>query len=455
MKVMIVGAGKLGYKLAESMVLEDIDVTVVDNNPKVIDFVNEHLDVLTVLGNGIDINILRELSINQYNLLVASTDSDETNTLICSLAKKLGCEKTIARIRNPEYMQQLDFIKAEMGIDHIVNPDLSTAQAIEKYLLKNYNFYSGDFASGKVQMIDFNIEHMKEFVGKKIMELEDFDRLLITAISRDGDIIIPDGSTELLANDTIHVIGRNDDINNLNNKFTQDITKKEIERVMILGGSNIGLYLAQKLSKVNISVTLVEKDKERCQELSEILNDVLIIHGDGTDIHLLEEERLNSMGAFVGVTGYDEENLLMALMAKQSGVPKTISKISRQNYTKIIDRLGIDAALNPTVIAASNILKYIRGGKIVSVSLLIGGDGEVTEIIVGKDLPIVGKTLEALKLPKGIIIGAIVHNGKVIIPNGKSIIHANDRIVVFCLTEDLPTLKMFFKSNKGGGRGTK
>ncbi|MCQ4924408.1 Trk system potassium transporter TrkA [Tissierella carlieri] len=450
MKVMIVGAGKLGYKLAESMVLEDIDVTVVDNNPKVIDFVNEHLDVLTVLANGIDINILRELSINQYNLLVASTDSDETNTLICSLAKKLGCEKTIARIRNPEYMQQLDFIKAEMGIDHIVNPDLSTAQAIEKYLLKNYNFYSGDFASGKVQMIDFNIEHMKEFVGKKIMELEDFDRLLITAISRDGDIIIPDGSTELLANDTIHVIGRNDDINNLNNKFTQDITKKEIERVMILGGSNIGLYLAQKLSKVNISVTLVEKDKERCQELSEILNDVLIIHGDGTDIHLLEEERLNSMGAFVGVTGYDEENLLMALMAKQSGVPKTISKISRQNYTKIIDRLGIDAALNPTVIAASNILKYIRGGKIVSVSLLIGGDGEVTEIIVGKDLPIVGKTLEELKLPKGIIIGAIVHNGKVIIPNGKSIIHANDRIVVFCLTEDLPTLKMFFKSNKGG-----
>lgn len=384
MKVMIVGAGKLGYKLAESMVLEDIDVTVIDYNPKVIDFVNEHLDVLTVLGNGIDINILRELNINQYNLLVASTDSDETNTLICSLAKKLGCERTIARIRNPEYMEQLDFIKVELGIDHIVNPDLATAQAIEKYLLKNYSFYSGEFASGKVQMIDFNIEHMEEFVGKKLMELEDFDRLLITAISRDGDIIIPDGSTELLANDIIHVIGKSEDISNLNNRFTQDITRKGIERVMILGGSNIGFYLAEKLSRANISVTLIEKDKERCQELSEILNNALIIHGDGTDIHLLEEERLNSMDAFVGVTGYDEENLLMALMAKQSGVPKTISKLSRQNYTKIIDRLGIDAALNPIVITASNILKFIRGGKIVSVSLLIGGDGEVTEIIVGK-----------------------------------------------------------------------
>ncbi len=450
MKVMIIGAGKLGYKLAESMVLEDIDVTVIDNNPKVIDYVNEHLDVLTVLANGIDISILRELGIKQYNLLVASTDSDETNTLICTLAKKLGCEKTIARIRNPEYMEQLDFIKNELGIDHIINPDLATAQAIEKYLLKNYSFYSGEFASGKVQMVDLNIEHMKEFVGKKLMELENFQGLLITAISRNGDIIIPNGSTKLLANDTIYIIGKSDEIINLNNRVTQDIIRRDMEKVMILGGSNIGFYLARKLSRAEISVTLIEKDKERCQELSELLGDVLIIHGDGTDIHLLEEERISSMDAFVGVTGFDEDNLLMGLMAKQYGVPKTISKISRQSYTKIIDRLGIDVALNPIYITASNILKYIRGGKIVSVSLLIGGDGEVTEIIVGKDLPVVGKTLEELKLPKGIIIGAIVHNGKVIIPNGKSVIQANDRIVVFCLTEDLPTLKIFFNPHKGG-----
>ncbi|WMM27014.1 Trk system potassium transporter TrkA [Tissierella sp. MB52-C2] len=447
---MVIGAGKLGYKLAETMVLEDIDVTVIDYNPRVIDFVNEHLDVLTVLGNGIDINILKELGIETYNILVASTDSDETNTLICSLGKKLGCQRTIARIRNPEYMQQIDFIKKEMGIDNIINPDFSTAQVIEKYLLKSYNFYSGDFASGKVQMIDFNIEHMKDFVGKKLMELENFEGLLITAISRDGNIIIPDGTTRLIDNDIIHVIGKNSDINNLNDRFTKDITKKEIENVMILGGSNIGYYLAEKLSKAHISVTLIEKDKERCQELSEVLGDVLIIHGDGADIHLLEEERISSMDAFVGTTGYDEENLLMALMAKQAGVPKTISKISRENYTKIIDRLGVDAAFNPIYITASNILKYIRGGKIVSVSLLIGGDGEVTEIIIGKDLPIVGKTLEELKLPKGIIIGAIVHGGKVIIPNGKTVINANDRIVVFCLKEDLPTLKMFFKTHKGG-----
>lgn len=450
MKVMIVGAGKLGFKLAESMVLEDIDVTVIDINGKVLDLVNEHLDVLTVLANGIDISILKELNIETYNLLVAATSNDETNTIICSLAKKLGCKKTIARIRNPEYMLQLDFIKSVMGIDHIINPDLITAQAIEKYLLKNYNFYSGEFASGKVQMIDCNIEHMEEFVGKKIMELEYFDELLITAISRNGDIIIPNGSTVLKEMDTIHVIGKTRDINNLNDRFTKDITKKEVERVMILGGSNIGFYLAQRLAKANISVTLIEQKKERCQEISEILEDALIIHGDGTDITLLDEERISSMDAFIGVTGFDEENLLMALMAKQSGVSKTIAKISRQNYAKIIDRLGIDVALNPIYIAASSILKYIRGGKIVSVSLLIGGDGEVTEIIIGKDLPIIGKTLEELKLPKGIIIGAIVREGEVIIPKGKSTIESGDRIVVFCLSEDLPTLKIFFKSHKGG-----
>lgn len=450
MKVMIVGAGKLGYKLAESMVQEDMDVTVIDNNPLVIDRVNEHLNVLTVLANGIEISILEELNIESYDLLVASTDSDETNTLICSLSKQLGCMKTIARIRNPEYMEQLDFIKSKLGIDYIVNPDLATAKAIEKYLLKSYSFYSGEFAKGKVQMIDFNIENMNNFVGKKLMELEGFEDLLITAISRSGVIIIPDGSTILEANDVIHVIGKSQDIIDLNNRFSKDIYEKNIKKVMIFGGSNIGFYLAKSLAKSGISVTLVEKRRERCEELSENLNNVLIIHGDGTDINLLEEEKLSSMDAFVGVTGYDEENLLMGLMAKQSGVSKVISKISKKNYSQVIDRLEIDVALNPIYITASEILKLIRGGKIISVSLLIGGNGEVTEIMIGKDLPIIGKTLRELNLPKGIIIGAIVRGERVYIPKGDTYILENDRIVVFSLTEDLPNLKMFFTPQKGG-----
>ncbi|TJX15421.1 Trk system potassium transporter TrkA [Tissierella creatinini] len=450
MKVIIVGAGKLGQKLAESFVHENIDVTVIDISSKVIDKINEHMDVLTVVANGTDIKMLKELDIQSFNLLVASTDSDETNTVICALAKKLGCEQTIARIRNPEYMKQLDFIKTELGIDHTINPDLATAAYIYKYLLKSYGLNTGDFASGKVQMLDFNIHYNEVFVGKKLKDLVGFEKLLITAISRNGEMMIPDGNTELLEGDVIHIIGKSDEVEKVSAHFIDDYNKKTVDRVMILGGGNIGYYLADKLSKSKIQVTLVEQDKERCLELSELLNNVLIIHGDGTDMHLLDEESLSSMDAFVGVTGFDEENLLMAVMAKQSGVSKTIAKISRSNYIRIIDKLGIDVAVNPVYITASNILKYIRGGKVISVSLLLGGGAEVTEIIIDKDLPIVNKPIADLNLPKGIIIGALVRYGEVIIPKGKTIIKPNDRIVVFCLNEDLDKLKMFFNKQRGG-----
>ena len=450
MKAMIVGAGKLGYKLAELMDNEDIEVTLVDTNFKTLERINDHLDVLTVAANGIQIGTLKELDIQTYDLLIAATNSDETNTLICSLAKKLKCKKTIARIRNPEFTEQLDFVKNEMGIDHIINPDLTTAIEIERYLLKSYNFYSDDFAKGKVSMVDFHIGNMNSLVGKKIMDLECLEGLLITAISRNGELIIPNGSTKLLEDDIIHIIGKGKNINILGEKLKINMDKKRTKKAMILGGGKIGYYLAQKLESSNVAVTIVEKDKERCEYLSERLSHALIIHGDGTDVNLLEEENLACQDAFIGVTGYDEQNLLMALVAKQMGVNKTIAKISRPNYINIIDKLDIDVALNPINITASDILRFIRGGKVVSVSLLLGGQGEVTEIIASKGFPIVGKPLSKLGLPKGIIIGAIVHNSEVIIPNGNTIIHPGDRIIVFSLTSDMASLKKMIKPAKGG-----
>ncbi len=449
MKVIIAGAGKLGQKLAESMINEDIDVTVIDKNPDVIERINDYLDCLTIVGNGIDISMLRSLDIESCDLLVACTDGDETNTVICTLAKKLGCKSTIARIRNTEYKDQLDFIKKEMGIDQIVNPDLATANVIETYLLKSYNFYSGDFADGRIQMVDLNIGAADEFVGKKLKDLKNFQSLLIAAISRYGQIIIPYGDTELEAFDTIYVIGKTRDIAKLGKILHDDTGSRKVQRVMIFGGSNISIFLTKRLIEKGISVTIIEQDINRCQELSEILDGALIIQGDGTNIHLLEEEQLESMDAFIGLSGFDETNLLMALMAKQTGVPKTISKISRPNYNKIIDNLGIDAAFNPVFITASSILKYVRGGKVLSVSLLLGGDAEVVELVVGEGAAISGKPLEQLKLPEGIIIGAIVHGKEVIIPNGKSIIRGNDRIISFCLAKDVSVLKSLVKPNEG------
>jgi len=450
MKVMIVGAGKLGYKLAESMLNGGIDVTLIDSNPKVIERVNDHLEVLTVTANGIEIGILRELGINTYDLLIATTNSDETNTIICSLAKRLGCKKTIARIRNPEYTQQLDFIKSEMGIDHIINPDLATAKEIIRYLLQSYSFYYDDFAKGKVQMIDLSINHMRELIGKKLMEIEDFRGLLVVAIMREGKLIIPHGSTELEEDDFLYIIGKTKDINSLSERFHLNMEKKKIKRVMIFGGGKVGYYLAKDLIKFGINVTIIEQNRERCKYLTENLDNVLVIHGDGTDINLLEEEDLFLMDAFIGVTNIDEQNLLMALMAKQAGVRKTIAKISRTNYANLIDKIDVDVALNPVNIAASDILKFIRGGRVISVSLLLGGQAEVTELVVEESLPIVGKAIEELDLPKGIIIGAIVHEGKVIIPNGKTIINGRDRLIIFCLVEDVPYLDIFLTKGKGG-----
>lgn len=450
MKVMVVGAGKLGYKLAEAMINTDVDVTIIEKDTEKLDRINDHLDVLTVAGNGIEMDILTELGIESYDILVAATGSDETNTIICSLAKKLGCKKTIARIRNPEYMHQLDFIKTQMGIDQIINPDLDTANEIVRYLMQSYTFSSEDFARGRVKIVDFNIKNMPDFVNKKIIDLKGMDNLLIIAVIRDGNIIVPHGNTELQQDDIIHILGSKESIIRFNDKLDFNVDKGRPQRVMIFGGSKVGYYLAKQLTALNIKVSIVEQKAAKCKYLSEALNDVLIIHGDGTDINLLEEEGLDLMDAFIGATDYDEANLLMSLMAKHTGVSKTIAKISRPSYVQIIDKLEMGVALNPTDIAASNILKFVRGGEVVSVSLLLGGQAEVTEIIASHDLPIIGKPLSEVGIPKGIIIGAVVHKGKVMIPNGNTVIHHNDRMIIFRVSSSGASLALFTKAKKGG-----
>ncbi|HZJ58501.1 MAG TPA: Trk system potassium transporter TrkA [Clostridia bacterium] len=450
MKTMIIGAGKLGYKLAELMINENIHVTLVDSNSKVIERISDHLDVLTVIANGLELETLKELGIESYDLLIAATSSDETNVIICSIAKKLGCKKTIARVRDPEYIHQFGFIKSEMGIDHIVNPDLATANEISRYLLKSYSYNNGEFAKGRVSMVDFHVNNMREFIGKRLMDLDGFEGLLVVAVSRDREIIIPHGGTVLEEDDIIHIMGESKSINNLAARFKLNMDKRQIKRVMILGGGKISHYLADQLIQANIRVTILEQSRERCRYLSEKLDDALIINGEGTDINLLEEENLGEMDAFVGATGYDEQNLLMSLMAKQAGVNSVIAKISRPSYVHLIEKLGIDFALDPTNIIASDILKFIRGGKVVSVSLLLGEQAEVMEVIVDEKVTAIGKPLSDLGMPKGIIIGAIVRDRRVIIPNGRTVIYPKDRLIIFCLASNVPYLKTFTTPSKGG-----
>ncbi|SCZ81160.1 Trk system potassium transporter TrkA [Acidaminobacter hydrogenoformans] len=450
MKIMIIGAGKLGYRLAETMMNEQIDITLVDTNQKTIERVQDHLDVLAVMGNGLDMATLKELSIETYDMLIAVTGVDEANTIICSIAKKLGVRRTIARIRNPEYIRQKDYLTEDMGIDHIVNPDLATAHEIMRFLMKGYHFHTGDFAKGKVTMMDIKIGQIPDLIGKKIMNIENFDGLLITAIKREGVILIPDGSTVLKAEDLLYILGKTHRLNEFVKRFKLCLDVRPVKDIMIFGGGNIGFYLANDLIRQNVNVVIVEQNRDRCYYLSNKLPEAVVIHGDGTDLQLLEEESLAQMDAFVGATGFDEQNLLMAIMAKQEGVDKTIAKISRSSYVNLIDKLNIDFSLNPIDITVSEILKYVRGGLIVSVTMLLERQAEVVEVIVNESLACVNEKIKDLKLPKGIIIGAILHNHQVIIPNGDTVIHAGDRLVIFSLNSSVEALQQFIRPNDGG-----
>ncbi|MFR9296960.1 MAG: Trk system potassium transporter TrkA, partial [Aedoeadaptatus pacaensis] len=408
MRALIVGGGKLGMRLARSFVEENIEITVLDNDPRVIQKVNNELDVLTVTGNALDFNILRELDIEHYDLIIGTVTSDESNVLITSIAKKLGCKKAIARIRNPEYHSQIRLIKEELDIDYVINPENAAAMAIEKYLLKKYSLMGDEFAGGKVKLVEFNVGQEKEFVNKKLKDLDNFNELLIAAVSRRGYTFIPNGDTELKENDVILVIGARKNIDAFDRDHSKVTAVKPTKSVMILGGGKLGDYLCGLLLKDNIEVLVVEKDYDKAMSLKERHPDAVVIHGDGTDFNVLEEEVIHSYDAFVGATGIDETNILMALSMKEEGITKSVAKISRVNFIGVLDKLNLDATFNPSFITASLILKLIRGKDALAINLMYDGNTEGAEIKLHGDLKVLDTQLTDLGLPEGILIAAIV-----------------------------------------------
>jgi len=450
MQIIIIGAGKLGYKLAESLSHGNNNIVIIDNDEAALQRVNNNLDVLSFKANGVQLSVLEHLNIKNTDLVIAVTESDETNMLICTLAKKMGAKKVIARVRNPEYSTQVDFVREEMKIDYIANPDLETAKEIFKYLLKGQALHMEEFAKGKVSMLDFKVQNYEGLSGKKLREIKLPESTLIAALHRDGEIIIPHGDTEIFEQDIVYIIGKKESINTFIKLIDKPTDNKKAKKVLILGGGKAGFYLAKKLTNQGVSVKIVERDRDRCRYLAEQLKNTLVIHGDGTDTNLLNEENIADMDALVTLTGYDEENLLLALLSKRYGVNKVIAKVSRPNYIPIIEQLGIDVAINPILITASEILRFIQGGRVVSVSLLLCGQAEVLEIIANENSKVVGRTLNEVSLPQGIIIGSVVRKGKVIIPNGSTIISPGDRMIVFCLESEISQIEKYFYKVKGG-----
>lgn len=450
MKVLIVGMGKLGFQLAEAFSIKDNDVTVMDQKHSALQKTTDQLDVMAFQQNGVEMISLTKASIGEMDLTIAVTDDDETNMLIAFLSKRMGCQRSIARVRNPEYSRQADFIKEQMQIDFIVNPDQSTALEIRNYLMRDLSVHMEDFAQGRIVLADVHVHSLCDMAGTQLKDLNIKEKVLVAAIAREGEVIVPHGETTIMETDVIYLIGEAEEVASFSGRCGVPMEKKEIDSVVILGGGRIGYYLTEYLSELGMQIKIIENNRERCKYLAEHFDNVLIINGDGTDLSLLREEGVFDFDALISLTGLDEENLLLSLLAKQFGMKHVVSKVSRPNYIPILEKLGVDVAVNPVTITAGEILRYVLGGKVASISLLLGGLAEAIEIVIQPGAQVTQDRLQYLNLPKGIIIGAVLREGQVHIPDGSTQLREGDRIVVFMLSKEMASVEKYFYPPRRG-----
>ncbi len=452
MKIIIIGAGKVGYALATHLSAQGNDITIIDNNPKALEKVENNLDVLPVKGTGISTSTLLENGCRNIDLIIAVTGSDEVNMLCCLTAKKLGAHRTIARIRDPQYAKELILIKEDLGLDMVINPEEAAADEIARGLTVPGAIRLENFAKGRVRMVEVLLKEDSPLIGTKMKHFgEKFGvSVLIGAIIRADELIIPTGDTVLEANDTIYAIGRSAAIYT----FCKSIHDKpsKVKNIMIVGGGKIAYYLARLLNEMHIKVKIIENDDAVCERLSEELPNTLIIYGDGTDSELLAQEHIEAADSFIALTGRDEENIIASLIAKQSEVPRVVTKISRHYSNPVIAGLGLDTIITPHDIITNRILKYVRGQAVEALHLIVGGKGEIIEFIASADDPLINIPLYKLRLIPDVLIATVVKKNEIVVPNGQTIIHPGDRVLVIT-NKNISQLKDIMNTTSGGITG--
>jgi len=365
--------------------------------------------------------------------------------LICDISLTLGSDHNIFKIEE-EHCRKLKIqnpviSKEDLGVDLVINPEWAAAEEINRLLSIALPVHVEPIARGKVQLLDFTVdENLTTFAHKKLKDLEIPQSCLIVAISRNGDMIIPGGEDTIRPGDILYILGLPASVNKL--CITNSKKKKQkIHKVLILGGGRIGYYLAERLCCRGMNVKIIEKNPDKCRELAERLPAALIINADGSDLELLKKEGIRETDAFVSVTGLDEENLLLSLLAKQMGAKRVIAKVSRPGYAPLVERLGVDSAISPRLITVGEILRFIRGGRLLSLVLLLNEQAEVVELMVQPDSKIAGKHLRKAYLPKRTLIGAIIRNGNTIIPHGDDVVLEGDRLVIFTADHNLTAIE--------------
>lgn len=448
MRIMIIGAGKLGMKVAASLVSPDNYITLIDINPKVIQKASNELDVLAIAADALEADIYDDLNIRQYDYVLALMDNDEKNLVVSCVVKKLGCKKVVARLRGPEYMNHQDLMKDTFNIDQVLNPDMLVSHEIFNYLINQHKDFNQFFTGPTIGMLEVRAETIKGMVGDRVLNASNYlENMLIVSISRKGKLIIPKSHVTIEENDVLYLLGKKTDIAKISPFIDTKVEGTNIKKVMIMGGGKTGFYLGKLLSDAGISVKIIEKDRERCEYLAEKLSNVLVLHGDATDMSLLQEENLASMDAFVSATGYDEDNIILALTAQQYGVKEVLAKTSRGNYSLLMDKVGVNT-LNTLEITTSYILRLVQSRSFVSSSFFLQGQAEVLEVIAQPDMMITGKMLKELDFPKGVLVSLIYRNNTTIVPTGNTRIQPNDRLIFFSMLSDVPELERMLRATK-------
>lgn len=453
MKIVVAGCGKIGKTVIGRLVSEGHDVIAIDSDKDVLGELTNIYDIMTICGNCADSDVLEEIGIDSVQLFVGLTGSDELNMLSCFIAKRMGAAETIARIRNPEYNDNsLGVLKNELDLSMTVNPDRLTAIALYNILRLPSAVKIENFSRRNFEMIELIIKEGSDLDGVKLSDLKGRynSKVLICAVQRGEDIYIPDGNFVLRNGDKIGITAAQSDILKLLKAW--GILRKQSKSVMILGGSKSAFYLAKLLLSSGASVTIIEKNIDKCNELCEKLPNATIIHGDGSQQELLLEEGLRSVDAFVSLTGMDEENILISIYAAANSVPTVISKVNKNELGLMAKRLGLDCIVSPKNITSDIFVRYARalensvGSNVETLYKIMDGNAEALEFRVRPESKITGKPLKELKFKKDILIAGIIRGKKTIIPGGDDVINPDDRVIVVSKDKILFDLSDILKS---------
>jgi len=448
MKIIIAGAGEVGFHLAKLLSFESQDITLIDTNRESLSYADSHLDIRVVRGNATSISVLKDAYVKETDLFIGVTSSETTNITACVLAKQLGAKHTIARITNTEFIHNKDEVGFEkIGIDELISPESLAAKEIE--LLLNQSAFNDtyEFEDGALLMIGLILSRTTAFVGKTVREVADLNpelEYMPIAIQRYGTqyTLIPRGDTQFKEGDQVYFTTTQKGVDVIY-KLTGKV-RIEIKNVMILGGSKIGYKTARDLCKHSFNVKLVEKDKEKAFEIADEIPSCLVIQGDGRDVELLDEEQIGDMDAFIAVTGNSETNIMSCLVAKSKGVKKTIALVENMEYFQLSHSIGIDTLINKKLLAANNIFRYIRKGEIVAMTRLNNMNAELLEFIVIPTSEVCNKIIKRIEFPRSAIIGGVIRDGEGQIALGDFKIKSGDRVVVCCLPESIKKVEKLF-----------